>query len=440
LLDVRSYARPLVGGVAVACTFALTAPFAMAATPSATSANLRAAPSVLAPANLQDDVAAAKRQLSAVSDQVQAADDALDAASAKLPAANRAIQRAQEALTAANQAVEVAKQAVAVAQRAQQAAAAEAAAAAAKVKAQQEQVRIAQEQVDAIKRQIAMVARQAYVSGNESSQLAIVLNTSSPDDFVNRLESLNRISRGNAYLFDSLTQKKAALAATLEALKKLEDAAAAKEQEAQSRANQQQAKAQIVVERAQAVEQARSAAQARKQDVVGLIAAQESKRAAASAQRRKLQRTYESLQDKLLNRSGAVRVTGTLRTPRQAIAWGMRWLGSGASYDGLCLGFADDMYGVLPGHQRQGSAIEQWYVTKRAGKAHPGDGTPPIGGQVYWDIPGYPYGHVATYAGGGMFLTTSAFSGSRVGLRTLEYINSWLGVQELGWAEPYYPR
>ncbi|MGB5016512.1 MAG: hypothetical protein WBO42_04735, partial [Candidatus Nanopelagicales bacterium] len=78
LLDVRSYARPLVGGIVVTCTFALAAPLALAATPSAIPAGLRATQSFAAPGSLQDDVAAAKRQLSAASDQVQAADDALD--------------------------------------------------------------------------------------------------------------------------------------------------------------------------------------------------------------------------------------------------------------------------------------------------------------------------------------------------------------------------
>ena len=417
----------------IACSFALTVPLALAP-----AASFSAAVTAGVPASLSDDVAAAKKQLAAASNLVQDADDAADAANAKMPAANQALARADNAVTVAEQAVVAANEAVAVAKQAHSEAAVKVAAAEAAVKAQLQQVARAQRKMDDLKDQIAAVARRIYISGSEYAELTILLDTRDPSQFAEQLVALKRVSRANAELFSAMIERQAALAAALVTLRDLQAATAAREQEAQDRADDAAARARDVIARAQDVRAARDAAQARKQYIANLIASREAKRAEALAHRKQLKATYEALQAKLLAQSGAVMTWGTRRDPQQAIAWGMKFVGSGAEYDGLCLGFVDDAYDPIGGHSRRmPSAIEQWYRAKAAGKAHPGGRTPAIGAQVFWDIPGYPYGHIAIWAGGGMVLTTSAFGGTRVGLRTLVSMESSLG-RSLGWAEPYY--
>ncbi|MEI8081358.1 MAG: hypothetical protein WCI74_05880, partial [Actinomycetes bacterium] len=232
------------------------------------------------------------------------------------------------------------------------------------------------------------------------------------------------------------------LAATLATLKDLQDAAAEQERQAQARADEVAARAlevaqraQEVTARAQEVQAARDRAAASKQAIVDLIAAREAKRADALALRRKLAAQYQDLQGKLVAQSGTTKTSGTRRNAQQAIAWGMQFVGSGAEYDGLCLGFVDDAYG--PFGERMPTAIAQWYRSRDAGKGHSWNGNPPVGAEVFWETPGYAPGHVAIYAGGGMILTTSAFGGL-VGLRTVGSMEAWLG-SPVGWAEPYYP-
>ncbi|MEI6620505.1 MAG: NlpC/P60 family protein, partial [Actinomycetes bacterium] len=297
-------------------------------------------------------------------------------------------------------------------------------------------------EMDDLKNQIAALARQAYIAGGENTQLAVLLNTQDPSQFAEQLVALRRTSQSNQDLFHKLEAKQAELAATLATLKDLQDAAAEEERQAQARADDVAARAAEVAARAAEVsaraadaQAARDRAAASKQSVVDLVATREAKRADALALRRKLAAQYEELQGRLVASSGTARTAGTRRNATQAIAWGMQFVGSGAEYDGLCLGFVDDAYS--PYGERMPTAIAQWYRARDAGKGHSWNGNPPVGAEVFWETPGYDPGHVAIYAGGGMILTTSAFGGL-VGLRTVGSMEAWLG-SPVGWAEPYYP-
>lgn len=417
--------------IAVGCSFVLMAPLTSVASATSLPASVSA---VAVPASLSDDVDAAKAQLAASSKVVQDADDAVDAATAKMPAANQALANADAAVVTAQKAVDVANAAVDVARQAQREALAKVAVAKAAVSTQLVQVAKAQAEMDAIKEQIAALARQTYMFGDQYTELAILLDTKDPKQFAEQLVSVKRVSQRNEGLFQDMLEKQAALAATLVTLRELQAAAAAQERDAQARANEVLARAQDVIARAQDVQAARDDAEASKQAIADLIASREAKRTEALALRRQLKATYEDLQAKLLAQIGATKTSGTRRNAQEAIAWGMQYVGSGDWYAGLCLGFVDDAYS--PRGDRMPTAIAQWYRAKAAGKGHPGDRNPPMGAQIFWDIPGFAPGHVAIYAGGGVVLTTSAFGG-RVGLRTMDDMEAKLGTS-VGWAEPYY--
>lgn len=405
-----------------------------------------AAASFSAKQGVKDDVAAAKSQLAAASAAVDAAETAADQASAQLPRANRELSRAQAAVTTsvASQAAaeKVHDDALAVQVQAEQSyadAQSQVQAAEAAVTEQRREVVRAQEEMDQIKGQISALARQRYIAGNESIEFSILMQSKDPAEFAAQLLAIARISRGNASLFSQTNQLQEELAAELGQLNELENAADDRAAEAGTVANQAEARAGEA--RAKAVElqvrvnQASSAvdaAAAAKASIAGLVAQREQELDKALALRRAIKSMYERLQAKLLAAQGVAKTSGTGRDAKAALAWGMRYVGSGAQYDGLCLGFVDDAYAASSG--RVGTAIAQWYRAKGAGVARPGDRNPPLGAQVFW-LSGNPAKHVAIYAGGGMVLTTGA-EGGRVGLVTMEYLDGY--GPYLGWAEAYY--
>lgn len=367
--------------------------------------SLPAIGAALSPADLQDDVNGAKHKLALAADQVEKAEKAAESAAAQLPKANKDLSDAE----AAEQ----------LALRAQDAASAEAQAARTAVAAQKVKVAQAQSRMDELKARIAAMARQNYIAGQENVELGLLLESESTAEFAEQLQAVQRISRGNAELFQEVTQLQAELGARLAELKSLEQLAATKEAEANDRAADAAA--------------SRHLAAAARESIQALIAQRQQKLDEALALRKQLKSEYEALQEQLMAQAGLSAATGTSRSAKEAVAWAMQWVGSGANYDGLCLGFVDDAYGV--GSGRVGTAIGQWYRAKAAGKGHPGDRNPPVGAQVFW-MTGNPARHIAIYAGGGMVISTGAVGGTRVGLVPMENLDAW--GPYIGWAEPYY--
>ena len=402
--------------------------------------------SAIAPADAKSDFEAAKQQLAAASGAVQAAEDAADAAAAKLPEANNALKRAEaavaDAVAAQGPAEKARADALAVQADAERAHAdAEAAVKAAQdaVAKQQAQVTRAQERIDAVKSQIALLARQSYISGSESVELGILLQSQDPAQFADLLQAMARISRGNSTVFKQMTALRAELAAQLVQLNTMKQAAAGREDVAQekaaeavSRASDAQDKADAIQALANKAQAARDGAANARAAIVALVDQRKQEVARALALRRQIKATYERLQAKLTKAQGVANTHGTRRDAKAALAWGMKYVGSGASYNGLCLAFVDDAYN--PSGGRVGTAIAQWYRAKAAGYGHPGDRNPPVGAQVFW-WSGNPARHIALYAGGGMVLTTGAYGG-KVGLVTMKHLDGY--GPYLGWAEAYY--
>lgn len=372
------------------------------ATP-ALSAPPQSAPAV-APAALKDDVEAAKEKLKQATKAVDAAEKRVDDAQGKLPAANDALAKAEAKFAQAQAAAEAAAAQVVVAEQ--------------QVAAQKLKVAEARERMEALKLKIAGIARQNYINGNESVELSLLLDAQDAADFAAQMEAIRRTARGNDAIFDQLTTLQAELADTLAKLKALE-------QEAQDQAA-------IASARRNDANNARNSAAAAKAEIARLIEVSKNSLAESLRLRGEVKRQYEALQAKLMAASGIARTKGTGRNAQEALAWAMKWVGGGSHYDGLCLGFVDDAYDPAGG--RLPTAIAQWYRAKRVGVAHPGDRTPPVGAQMFWWSPNAAR-HIAMYAGGGMVITTGAYGG-RVGLRTIEDMDSW--GPYLGWADAYY--
>jgi hypothetical protein len=272
--------------------------------------------------------------------------------------------------------------------------------------------------MDELKAKIAAIARQNYINGNESVELGLLLEARDPADFATQVEAIKRTARGNDVIFEQLAVLQAQLAETLAQLKALEQQVVNQERVAQDR-------------RDDANRQRNSAANARA-EIARLIEVSKNSLAQSLELRGQVKKQYEELQARLMAASGIANAKGTGRNAQQALAWAMKWVGGGSRYDGLCLGFVDDAYDPKGG--RMPTAISQWYRAKRAGVAHPGDRTPPVGAQMFW-WSGNAARHIGMYAGGGMVITTGAFGG-RVGLRTQEDMDAW--GPYLGWADAYY--
>jgi hypothetical protein len=307
------------------------------------------------------------------------------------------------------------------------------------VASQHVQVVRAQDGIDALKNRVSALARQRYISGSESVELGLLMQSRSPSEFADQLQAIAQISRGNSTLFDQMTALQADLAAQLPQLKTLEQAAADRETQAQAKADvavtrtsEAQAKAGEMAARANDAQASRDGAAAARNEIASLVATRQQEVDKALTLRRQIKSTYEQLQRKLVTAQGVAQTHGTGRDGKAALAWGMKFVGSGANYDGLCLGFVDDAY--APPGGRMPTAIAQWYRAKSAGVAHPKNRNPPVGAQVFW-WSGNPAKHVAIYAGGGMVLTTGA-EGGRVGLVTMEHLDGY--GPYLGWADAYY--
>ncbi|MEI6620568.1 MAG: hypothetical protein WCP28_01500 [Actinomycetes bacterium] len=418
--------RRVVCAVAVSGAVLLAPAALVAAVPTSVSA----AVVQMVPQSTSGDLAAAKAQLADAAKAVQAADAAASAEASKLPAANKALADAEAAVAAALAAKTAALAAQVTADQ-------QAAAAQQQVQDQRERVTVAQKDVDAIRDKIAVLAREAYISGGQSTELLILLDTKDPLQFAEQLVALRRISQENLDLFTKAAALEAELRTRLDQLRVLQDAAQARAQDAAARA-------QDAASRATEEQSARDAAQSSRQQIADLVAAKQAGLAQALATRKRLKDLYDSLQAKLLAESrvvaphgtttsvGTAHTVGTGRTAKEALDWGMQWVGSGAEYDGMCLGFVDDAFSPRGG--RVGTAIEQWYRAKAAGYGHPGDRNPPIGAQVFWWT-GVPARHIAIYAGGGMVLTTGA-SGGLVGLMSMDDLDGW--GPYIGWATAYY--
>lgn len=289
-----------------------------------------------------------------------------------------------------------------------------------KVADQEQRIEQVKLEIKRIELRIGAIARHNYISGAENQELDILLESQDPAEFATGLESVRRVSRVNATLFDQAEALRQELNKQLAVLAELEREAKVNQVKAEGHARQAAAN--------------RSEAEAAKRQVDALIASQKTE----LAKGRKLLSNLRSEYDKLLASMGAPRgyakgSKGVTRSPREAVAWAMQFVGNGAYYDNLCLKFVDDAYAATG--SRVGRAIDQWYRAKAAGKAHPGDRNPPIGAQVFW-WSNNDARHIAIYAGGGMIISTGA-DYNRVGMVPWSYFDGY--GPYLGWAEAYYP-
>ena len=351
----------------------------------------------------------------------------VDNLQAKVKAASRAVSESKEAvakseaqLPGARAKVDDALAKEAQAKAKQMEAEARHEAALKEVAAQQKKIEAVKAEIEKIKVRIGAIARHNYISGAENQELDILLESQDPAEFATGMESVRRVSRVNAQLFDQAEELQRELDKQMKALQQLEHAAEAKAAEAQQLASQAAAR--------------RTDAEAAKQEVDALISEQK----AELANGRKLLKKVREQYDELMASMGAPRGyshggKGVSRSAREAVAWAMQYVGNGAYYNHLCLKFVDDAYGATG--ERTGRAIDQWYRAKAAGKGHPGDRNPPIGAQVFWWSQNDAK-HVALYAGGGMVISTGA-DYDRVGLVPWSYFDGY--GPYIGWAEPYYP-
>jgi hypothetical protein len=114
-------------------------------------------------------------------------------------------------------------------------------------------------------------------------------------------------------------------------------------------------------------------------------------------------------------------------TPEGAVQWMQANLGD-TSLEGYCELAVERAYGTSG---QWPSAIDHWYGAVNAGKAHPGDYSPPVGAFVYWNTS--QWGHVGIADGAGGFYSTSV--GGAIGHRD----NLGYFVNYLGWSDPQVP-
>lgn len=398
----RKYGSISIAGISVCAVVASSLLVVSSGTQAASPSSLTTV--VDLPANSKVDNL--REKVKAASKAVAESKEAVAKSESKLPAAREkiAIAKAQEA--GALEKEKIAQQAHAVA--------------VAKVAAQQQRIQAVKEQIRQIELRIGAIARYNYISGAENQELNILLESQNPGEFATGLESVRRVSRVNANLFDEAEQLRQELNKQLQVLEGLENAAKQKQVEATQHAQEAAAK-RVEAERA-------------KQEVDAIIADQKAELAKGRKLLDGLREKYDELLASIGGERGYARgSTGVNRSPREAVAWAMQYVGNGAYYNHLCLKFVDDAYAATG--SRSGRAIDQWYKAKAAGKAHPGDRNPPIGAQVFW-WSGNDAKHVALYAGGGMIISTGA-DYDRVGMVPWSYFDGY--GPYLGWAEAYYP-
>jgi septal ring factor EnvC (AmiA/AmiB activator) len=397
--------------------------------------------------------------------------DGLDQAQRKLAAASKAAADAQAAVDEVASRVPAAQTALDTAEVAYlqfdaeaRKAAAELLAAKGRVLDQERAVAQAEANLARLRDQMDEVARSSYINGGENAELAVLLGLEDPADVVGAAEAQERTSRGKVNVLAQLTAAKAALTGELVQLQDVEQAATQRQQASREAAAQAQVGRDAARESREALErlvaertQALAAAQASQADLQALYdqlmaekAAAEAAAAAARAQAAAEKAAAEkaaaekaAAETAAVAQQGSAAVaapvagTGTAsntasRTGQAAVDFAMGFVGGGEEFRGLCLTFVDNAYAPTGG--RVGTAIEQWERANANGHGHPGDRNPPIGAQVFWQTSD-PARHAAIYAGGGMVITTEAYNG-RVGLASMEAVDSW--GPYLGWATPYY--
>lgn len=365
------------------------------------------------PAPSLSEVKDARAKLQQQSNAIGKTKAAVEDAEAKMPAAKKAVANANEAAAAALAAVTAAREAVVAAQ--------------AQVAAQKEQVAAAQVVIDELLIEVSKLARRSYIQGGEYQTLEMIMGSTDPSDFANQAVAVKRTSRANAAAYDRLVAAKQALVDKLAELKRLEDLTKQRQQEAEAKATE--------------AKQSQLEAQAAKQEVVNLVSQRQAALDKVAAQLREIRKIYNEVLDRYQTEQerkagGSTVVKGvkyqTRRSGQDVVDWAMQFIGRGAQYDHLCLGFVDDAYGASGG--RMPRAIDQWYRANKAGYGHPGDRTPPVGAQVFW-MSGNPARHIAIYAGAGMVITTGG-DADRVAILSMSTMDAW--GPYIGWAPGYY--
>ncbi|MGV1037185.1 MAG: peptidoglycan DD-metalloendopeptidase family protein [Candidatus Nanopelagicales bacterium] len=196
----------------VALLAGLTGLVSVAMVPSQASAGVMAVkPALAPPTNINDQLASADDDLAGANKKVNAARKSLDDAKAKLPNAQTQLTAAQASVAASQKAAAAATVALNAAEKAV-------------LSAQADVVKIEAE-VAALRARIAMLARAVYTSGGGFEELRILLDSSDPAQFAERMASIKRVSRGNNQTLDQLAEATALLARKLTEMRKLQDVA-----------------------------------------------------------------------------------------------------------------------------------------------------------------------------------------------------------------------
>lgn len=108
-----------------------------------------------------------------------------------------------------------------------------------------------------------------------------------------------------------------------------------------------------------------------------------------------------------------------------------------------CLGRCERLAAVVWGRTSSGyyTALDHWRAAQGAGRAHPGDRSPPKGALLYYES-GQPAGHVAVYLGGNMVISndvgdsSSGHTGGVYIVPASDMEKTGWGLTYLGWVEP----
>ncbi|MEI8082500.1 MAG: hypothetical protein WCI74_11715, partial [Actinomycetes bacterium] len=162
----------------------------------------------LAPLGLQDQLDAANAELERTAAAITESKRALAEAAARLPLLQVELAQAN---SRASQAALTQQQAAAAVTSAQT-----------QVLAGQQQLEQVRGQIATLQVEVGRLVRQAYITGGESEQLAVLMQAQDPADFLRQLQWLARVSRGNNKALDAMSTAQQALASRLHELSQLE--------------------------------------------------------------------------------------------------------------------------------------------------------------------------------------------------------------------------
>lgn len=236
----------------------------------------------VATADTNDQLNSANSQLNASQADAEEVDGALNNASAEVVAARNALVEAQAQLPAAQSELAAAESARAAAAAADAAAAEALRAAEAEVERTKGEIEVVRQQIEDLKGALGSFARDMYTGGGDSTELQILLGSTSPSDLTSKFESVQTVSRGKNRALAEFQASKERLDALLVTLQRLEDEA----RDRRAEAAQALAAAQIAQQRAVAA----------KSRVDALVSQKTTALRTTEAERAALQARYAELQ------------------------------------------------------------------------------------------------------------------------------------------------